>query len=63
MGYIFSNWQRLIVILFRSVSLCSSITKDREEKVELDKVVADLLDRLIYKLTMKKISERQQKNN
>ena len=53
---LFSNWRRLIVILVRFVCLWSSITKgDREGKVVLDRVVADLLDRHTYQLTMKKI--------
>ena len=58
---LFSNWRRLIVILFRFVCLCSSVTKeDREGKVVLDRVVTDLLDRHIYELTMKKILKAQQ---
>ena len=57
---LFSNWRRLIVILFCSVCLRSSITKDIEGKVMLDRVVADLLERHIYQFTMKKILKRQQ---
>ena len=53
---LFSNWLRLIFILVRFVCLCSSITKeDGERKVVLDRVVANLLHRHTYQLTMKKI--------
>ena len=41
---LFSNWRKLFAILFRSVCSCSSITKDREGKVVLNRVMTDLPD-------------------